>query len=255
MDIASLVATEKLPTAMNTAAPSSTDMDPVQKKKILCMLLGISEEELEYLKRCKGILQELSRRCDNVENQCTTVAKKCTEIEQQTELVCCAYNVLYSEPTIDNFSDNSKIDLDQVVQNVAGFQNAFPVAPGQKILLTHKDRPGFVPAKWAADFALENNGNNYLDIRMQFIIAGNTTDLDHTIGSTYGGNELLNKDGTQIHLPFPTYKDKIISIGSLEKLYIVIEHVGAANNLASTYVRVHHDVRKWYRYCKDEVCG
>ena len=95
-----------------------------------------------------------------------------------------------------------------------------------------------MPEKIALDMSLAGNATNYLDIRVQFYIV-----------PADDANSLLGRDGSQIHLAFPTWRDQQIIIGSLEQLAATVTHGGAANNLDSMFLRVYHDNNAWFSAC------
>ena len=130
------------------------------------------------------------------------------------------------------------------------------VVNGKMIRLTHKSRPGYTPTKIAIDLNLAGGGNNYLDFTLQFYLfpGGVSTGLGLEVGSQMRGNQFLNKDGTQIHVPFPEYRNASIDIGSLETLALVIRNNGAANNLDSAFVTVYYNNKEFYALCKKR-CG
>lgn len=152
--------------------------------------------------------------------------------------------------------DNAQVNLEDIVTGLGGdFVNAFPVPP-KMIRLTHKSRPGYTPTKIAIDMNLAGGANNYLDFTLQFYLfpGGVSTGLGLEVGSQMRGNQFLNKDGTQIHVPFPEYRNASIDIGSLETLALVIRNNGAANNLDSAFVTVYYNNKEFYALCKKR-CG
>ena len=77
------------------------------------------------------------------------------------------------------------------------------VAPGQAIRLEQPTRPGYLPHKIAIDFALANNGTNYLDLEVTLWLGPGGKTRGKQIGPIWNGNEFINKDGTQIHIDMP----------------------------------------------------
>jgi len=123
------------------------------------------------------------------------------------------------------YSNRSQVKLNEIVTGLGGdFVNAFPVPPTKKIRLTHKSRPGFTPTKIQIDLNLAGGGNNYSDFSIQFFLVpgGVNSALGLEVGNEYDGNLFLNKDGTQISVPFPEYRGQPLDVGSLETLAVVI---------------------------------
>ncbi len=235
-----------------------------QARAWLLKCLGLTPDEWEYLKRIYSKMQGLEKRCFAVEKKCDMTTTVCDTYTKNVKRWCCAANVLYSQPTISNFSDNSLVKLNQVIEDLGGdFENTFPVAPQKAIVLTHTQRPGYTPEKIGLDFSLANNGNNYLDLTIQFYIGAVNEDAKNgtkffaplkKIGDEYDGNQFLNKNGTQIHLPFPPWENNPITVGSVERVVAVIRHTGAANNLTSASVRLHYSAQAWWALCEDAEC-
>ena len=240
------------------------DIDKAQALDWLLKCLGLSHDEWEYLKRCYQKMTAMEQRCSTVEQKCNQTVQVCNTYTRNVKRWCCAANVLYSQPTVSNFSDNSLVKLNQVIEGLGGdFEDSFPVAPHKAIVLTHTQRPGYTPEKIGVDFSLANNGDNYLDLTVQFYIgavnedAGNSTKFFASlkaIGDEYDGNQFLNKNGTQIHLEFPPWENNPITIGSIERVVAVVRHTGAANNLTSASVRLHYSAKAWWALCEDSEC-
>ena len=152
--------------------------------------------------------------------------------------------------------DDARRDRDRVLdRRGVGAGEHVDVAPGQKIRLYHVARPGYTPNKMMIDFNLANNGNNYLDLSVQWFLVSNETDIGRDLGSVYSGNDFVQKDGTQIHIPFPTYRGKVVDVGSLERLAVEISHKGAVNALNSARVRLFYDHSNFYELCKRRCEG
>lgn len=222
-----------------------------------------NQDAAEMLKRllCNpGQLERLLRIADkmpDLEDQCRQVARRCDATDKMFELVVCPGNVNYSQLTLDNYSDNNQVNLTTIVPPLAAnYVNAFPVIPTKTIRLTHLARPGYTPEKMAIDLNLAGGANNYLDIFLQFyLVPGGAPDArGEAIGSQMRGNQFLNKDGTQIHVPFPEYRGRAIDIGSLEYLALEITNNGAANNLDSVHIVIYYDNKAFYKACKAN-CG
>lgn len=205
----------------------------------ICYLLGLSLSEWQEMRQ---MVKQNTRKCATME----TVLRRS----------CCSAQMLYSQITLDNLSDKTRVELNKVETGLGGdFVDLFPVPPGKAIKLCHAPRPGYTPTKIMIDFSLAGGGDNYLDLSVQFFLTPNESDVGHDLGSTYSGNDFLNKDGGQIHLPFPTYRGRIVDVGSLERMCVVIRHTGAVNALQSAKVRLLYDARDFYDKCKAECEG
>ncbi|MGB1014531.1 MAG: hypothetical protein ACPG4T_10390 [Nannocystaceae bacterium] len=233
----------------------------------MCSALRCRPEQLyDALESCKrvekleAIVRELEHRCielgskvggssSSSDCKCDKLEKRCDQIVAFCVENVCPGNVPYSRKTIDDHSQKSQIPLKNVVEvpNNNDFVNAFPVAPGQAIRLTHATRPGFIPKIINIDLHLANNSTNYLDIKIEFYLIGGET--PQMIGNGYEGNNFLNKDGTQIMVEWPRYKGRPVEVGFHERVEVVIRHGGLQNALQAATVRLHHDLKEWYRLC------
>ena len=219
--------------------------------------LACTPGAIERLLECASRMPTLESRCVQLESRCNQLQSTCDAWDRFCESYICPGNVNYSQRTLDEYSDNAQVDLDQIVTGLGGdYVNAFPVPPGKIIRLQHKARPGYTPQKIAIDLNIAGGGQNYLDFLIQFYLVpgGTGSDLGLELGSQMRGNQFLNKDGTQIHLKFPEYRAQPIDVGSLEMLAINIKNTGAANNLDSAFVTVYYDNRAFYELCKKR-CG
>lgn len=220
----------------------------------MCYLAECEPEDFRSLRRYRHKLEELEKRCRELEhllehkNSSCSCESKCDGLWRFITECYCPANQPFSRMTIDNFSSINLIELNQVVEG-DGFENGFPVTPGQKIKLTHPgELPGFIPHTIHVDLNLANGGTNYLEIKLEFFLIGGPEPTK--LGVTFRGNEFLNKDGGQIAVPFPTYKGHFIEVGFAQKLEVVISHTGLENNLTSAMVRVRHNVKEWYKRCR-----
>ncbi len=197
-----------------------------------------------------ALVERLQATGSGCEGNCSTIQKSCDGLWKLCFETLCPGRVPFSRYTMDEASQENHIVLNEIVPVPADADNvtAFPVAPGQYMVLTHPVRPGFVPKKINIDLHLANGGNNYLDIEIEiFLVSGGKK---KKIGVTYEGNNFLNKDGTQIFVAWPEYKGRRIEVGYAEKIEIVLRHTGLQNNLVSASVRLPHDTKEWYELCK-----
>ncbi len=232
-----LVSTEELP-----------EMGATHKAELMRRLCSLTGVDLLDMQRC---LVEYERRCVKLSQRCCDIEAKYTTLEDLLRRANCPANVLYSEVTIAEVSDDNQVQITQIVKGLGGdYVDAVPVPPGKIIRLEQEPRPGYRPHKIAIDMALANNGDNYLDFEIQFFIIPGGQSGGKPYGPKYRGNQFLNKNGTQIHVPFPPYLGRGLTVGSMEKLAVEIKHVGPANNLNSIYVTLYHDADCSYQACR-----
>lgn len=212
---------------------------------------------LERMMRCAERFQEIERHCQTFEDRCRTTIARCDAIELLCRNFLCPGNVNFSQRTLDEYSGRSQVKLNEIVKDLGNpFVNAFPVPPGNKIRLTHKPRPGYTPTNIRIDLNIAGGGQNYSDFAIQFYLVpgGVNSNLGLEVGDEYDGNIFLNKDGTQITVPFPEYRGMPLDVGSLETLAVVISNNGPANNLTSAHVNILYDNSRFYELCKAK-CG
>ncbi len=250
METGTLVKFEQLPTGTAVGLDRAAIIEMLQR--MACLPGGI-----EHVLACLRGVPALEQRCIELQERCSRLEKTCQAMELfQQEMICVA-NILWSQRTIDEYSDNSQVNLEVPVPGLGPpYVNTFPVPPGNIIRLTHKLRPGFTPTKIAIDFALAGGATNYLDLVINFYLVpgGVSSERGLEIGNQMRGNQFLNKDGTQIHLPFPEYRNRPLDIGSGETLAIEIKNAGGVNNLDSAFVTIYYDNRLFYALCKKR-CG
>ncbi|MBK8265272.1 MAG: hypothetical protein IPK80_28575 [Nannocystis sp.] len=110
----------------------------------------------DRLMRCLERFPEMERCLTGFEDRCRTTQQRCDSIEMLCQNFLCPGNVNFSQRTIDEYSNRSLVKLKEIVQNLGGdFVNAFPVPPGKKIRLTHKETLAVVISN--------NGGANNLD--------------------------------------------------------------------------------------------
>ena len=133
---------------------SFTEYEKEQMIQAFCATFGISREELtavprltERCRRLEDMCQRLQSRLEESQGGCgckaSELEKRCDNIWAVARRACCPGNLLYSQITLDEFSDNRQVNLDTPVEDFGpGYVNQFPVAPGQAIRLEHDPRPG-----------------------------------------------------------------------------------------------------------------
>jgi len=247
MDNGNLVKFEMLP------REGEMTQDQIDKlRRLLC-----TPGALDRLMACADRFPSLETCVTRIESTSLQAIKRCDASDQLIQSYLCPGNVNFSQRTLDEYSDNAQVNLEEIVTGLGGdFVNTYPVPPTKMIRLTHKPRPGYTPTKIAIDLNIAGGGNNYLDFTLQFFLVPGGTASAHglEVGSQMRGNQFLNKDGTQIHVPFPEYRGAPIDIGSLETLALVIRNNGAANNLDSAFITVYYDNKLFYQLCKKR-CG
>lgn len=212
---------------------------------------------LDRLLRCADRLPEIERHLHGFEDRCRTTVNRCDSIEMLCRNFLCPGNVNFSQRTLDEYSGLSQVKLPEVVTGLGDpYVNAFPVPPGKRIRLTHRPRPGYTPTTIRIDMNIAGGANNYSDFSVQFYLVPGGVDsgLGLSVGNNHDGNIFLNKDGSQISVPFPEYRGIPLDIGSLETLAVEIRNGGAANNLDSAHVNIFYDNSRFYELCKAR-CG
>ena len=221
----------------------------------LLRVLRCSPERWEELLRCTDKVNTISTCYRTIEERCKQLEGHCDLLMRLVRHVCCTANVNFSKITIDEVSDDSQVALDEPVPGLGGdFVNNFPVPPGKKIRLQHGTRPGWTPSEIRIDMNLAGGASNYLDFSVQLYLGPGDTQLGKPIGPNYSGNSFLNKDGSQIRVPFPRYKNEPIDVGSLERLAVVISNRSAATNLDSVQVILAYDNNRFYEMCRSDAC-
>jgi hypothetical protein len=212
---------------------------------------------IEQMMRCVQRFDQIERSVSSFEDKCRTTVSRCESLEMLCRTYLCPGNVNYSQRAMDEFSGRSQVKLNEVVTGMGGdFVNAFPVPPGKKIRLVHKPRPGYTPTQIRIDLNIAGGGNNYSDFTIQFhlVPGGVNSNLGLEVGDEHDGNIFLNKDGTQLSVPFPEYRGNPLDVGSLETLAVIITNNSAANNLDSAHVNIFYDNTRFYELCKAR-CG
>ncbi len=214
---------------------------------------------LERMIACVDRLPQIERATMGFEDRCRTTINRCDAIEMLCRNFLCPGNVNFSQRTLDEYSGKNQVKLNEIVTGLGDpYVNAYPVPPTKKIRLTHKARPGYTPTEIRIDLNIAGGGNNYSDFLIQFYLVpgGSNTGLGLEAGNAYDGNMFLNKDGTQLVVPFPDYRAMPLDIGSLETLAVVISNNGAANNLDSAHVNIFYDNARFFELCKARSgCG
>jgi hypothetical protein len=204
---------------------------------------------------CATKMATVQKCYGDLEEKCKTLEGTCEVLKKLVKRICCTAHQNYSSITIDELSDDSQVMLEQKVTGLGDpYVNDFPVGPKKRIRLQQKERPGWSPLEIRIDLNLANNASNYLDFQVQFFLGPGDNQPGKPIGPLYTGNQFLHKDGTQIKVPFPTYKNEPIIIGSLEKLSVEIFNNGINGNLDSAQVIIPYDNERFYTMCA-ELCG
>jgi hypothetical protein len=237
--------------AMNDDLMIHNPMNPDTSRELqrrICHVLGISPEDL-------ALLRALSDRMVRVENGCTTVTRRCDDLQNVLRQACCPANMLYSQITIN---ENSHKDQVNIVTPVTGlgdpYVDDFPIPPKKKIRLVQEERPGYSPVDITVALNLANNGTNFLDIVVRFYVSTKPTGPGTQVGSEYRGFQFFSNDGLVTPIKFPLYQNSPVTVGSKEYLLIEIEHVGTANNLTSAFASARVNNAGWYAACGPDVC-
>ncbi len=251
-----------------TAAPAKPVYQNEEERRLLferlCAVIGIDRHRFERMMSCIERCERLETRCGELETAlqqtasstssscgCSTVASRCDNIWAVAKRACCPGNLLYSQITLDEYSDNAEVPLDNIVQDFgAGYVNELPVAPGQAIRFEQSARPGYLPSTIWIDFALAGGAVNYLDLEIQFYLGPGGKAKGKEIGPRYRGNQFVHKDGRQEKIEFPRYRGHTVEVGSAEKIGVEIRHIGSANNLISASIRLPYDEEAWYEHCR-----
>jgi len=122
------------------------------------------------------------------------------------------------------------------------YVDQFPVATGKKLRMWQEERPGYCPEEIEVDIVLSGNATNYLTVRIQFFVG------DKAIGPQYKGSHFLDKDGRIKKIKFPLYRDKVVVIGTAERLAVEIEMTGP-NAIEFASVTTHVNAAGWYQVC------
>jgi len=251
-----LVAVLKQP---NGAIGQRSAAEQLEMLQTFCRAIGVNPDA--FMRMLEGY-EGLEAKCRALEArqsaekpcQCNTIRTaleaRCDNIWAAAKRACCPGNILYSQITLDEYSDNRHVPIDQIVQNFgAGYVNTFPVPVGSSIRLQQSPRPGYLPEQIRIDLALGNQGNNYLDLELCFYLGPGGTNKGKKIGPIWTGNEFLNKDGTQLAVEMPKYRGKVVEVGSVETIAVEIRNTGGGNALTSANVRLPYDEEKWYANC------
>jgi hypothetical protein len=114
---------------MNDDLMIHNPMNPDTSRELqrrICHVLGISPEDL-------ALLRALSDRMVRVENGCTTVTRRCDDLQNVLRQACCPANMLYSQITIN---ENSHKDQVNIVTPVTGlgdpYVDDFPIPPQEE---------------------------------------------------------------------------------------------------------------------------
>jgi hypothetical protein len=198
---------------------------------------------------CAAKMEHYHKCYGDLELKCKTLEGQCEVLMMLVRRICCTAHINFSDITIDELSDDSQVALTKIVTGLGDpYVDNFPVGPGKKIRLIQDERPGWGPTEIRIDLNLANNAVNYLDFQIQFYL-GPGEKQGKPIGPQYTGNQFLHKDGKQMQVKFPTYKNQPIIIGSLESLTVEITNKGIAGNLDSAQVILPYDNQRFYEMC------
>lgn len=223
----------------------------------LLAALQCSPERWQEVLRCASTYPAMDACQRRLEEKCRTLEGQCEILMRLVRHNCCPANVTFSQMTVDDYSHEGQVNLDQIVTNLGGdFINTFPIPPnGKKLRLQQPGRPGWTPVEIRVDLHLTNGATNYLDLDVEFYLGPGDNQKGKKVGSTYKGNQFLNKNGTQIRVPFPEYKGQKIDVGSLEKLAVEITNRSGGNtNVESAQVVVLYDNNHFYKLCAGTAC-
>ena len=225
---------------------TSTDVEADDElHRRICRGLKMTPEEYAQMTRCAG-------RVPGLENRCRELAAECEALKRLITASYCPANMNFSQVSVDKVSKETQVNVTEIVKGLGGdYVDNFPVPPGKKIRLIQRRRPGYLPNKIEVDVSLANAGTNYLDLKVQFFLTAAENEIGEAIGPRYAGNQFLNKDGTQIHKPFPEYRSAPLAIGSLELVAVEVTHTGQSNALDSASVRLPYDEKFWAKMCTD----
>ncbi|MBK8266535.1 MAG: hypothetical protein IPK80_35070 [Nannocystis sp.] len=236
---------------MNDDIMIHNPMNPETSRELqrrICHVLGISPEDL-------ALLRALSDRMVRVENGCTTVTRRCDDLQNVLRQACCPANMLYSQITIN---ENSHKDQVNIVTPVTGlgdpYVDDFPIPPKKKIRLVQEERPGYSPVDITVALNLANNGTNSSRHRRPLLR------LDQAHRPRYAGRQRVSRLSVlQQRRPrhpdqVPLYQNSPVTVGSKEYLIIEIEHLGTANNLTSAFASAKVNNAGWYAACGPDVC-
>jgi hypothetical protein len=214
----------------------------------ICHVLGISPEDL-------ALLRAMTDRLGRVESGCTSVTRRCDDLQNMMRQSCCPANMLYSQVTIDEYSHKAQVNVIKPVIGLGGdYVDDYPVPPKKKIRLVHEQRPGYSPVDITIALSIANQGNNLLDIVVRLYVSTKPEGPGTQIGSEYRGFQFFTNEGGVTPVKFPLYQNSPVTVGSKEYLIIELEHVGTANNLTSAFASVSVNNAGWYAACGPDVC-
>ncbi|GEM_PF-2562877 len=218
-------------------------------------MLAIPEMMANYA-RLEETVARLERQLDGSQaHGCDTtkVQKRCDDIWAVARRACCPGNILHSQFTLDQLSDEHKVKLSEIVE-MTGFESAFPLEAGKAIRLEQLVRPGYIPEKIVVDLTFDNKGTNYADIEITFWLGPGGSTRGTRIGPTWDGSEFLETDGSKLEVRFPTYRGQPHEVGAMERLAVEIRHTGNTNKLISAKVRLPVDDEHWFEQCATQEC-
>ncbi len=209
---------------------------------IECMpTLQKCQPTLERLQTCAPALERFPQECSRLEE----LVAQCNRFEKLMKyLSCCPQQQQFGNVTTDYYSSITTVDLEKITTGLGDpYVDQFPV-PTSKIirLVQTAPRPGYVPEQIEINMVMANNATNYLNLTVQFYVG------ERKIGSAWKGSHFLDQDGRTKKVPFPTFRDEVIVIGSDDTLAVEIS-VSGPNSLEYAAVTIHIDGRGTYALC------
>jgi hypothetical protein len=227
--------------------PMNADTSRELQRRI-CHVLGISPEDL-------ALLRALSDRMVRVENGCTTVTRRCDDLQNVLRQACCPANMLYSQITIN---ENSHKDQVNIVTPVTGlgdpYVDDYPVPPKKKIRLVQEERPGYSPVDITVALNLANNGTNLPRHRRPLLR------LDQAHGPRHADRQRVSRLSV-LQQRRPRHPDQVPALSKLPRhrgLEGVSDHRDRARRHRqqshSAFASARVNNAGWYAACGPDVC-
>jgi hypothetical protein len=237
--------------AMNDDLMIHNPMNPDTSRELqrrICHVLGISPEDL-------ALLRALSDRMVRVENGCTTVTRRCDDLQNVLRQACCPANMLYSQITIN---ENSHKDQVNIVTPVTGlgdpYVDDFPIPPRRRSASCRRSAPATAPSTSPS----RSTSPTTAPISSTSSSASTSRPSPRAPARRSAASiAAFSSSATTASSPrssFPLYQNAPVTVGSKEYLIIEIEHVGTANNLTSAFASARVNNAGWYAACGPDVC-